>query len=91
MEEKLRKQIINDYQRAHDIFSEILFKDRPNFWVKSEKYLSPTIVEVETPLDDLRGELKHYKRICDCLTEILIDEFALTRIPNAPDYVRWFF
>ena len=86
-----RKNITRDYKKAYTNFSDILFHRRPNYWIKSEEYLNPLVVKTKVPLDDSMGELQYYKKICNCLTEILMGESGIKRISQVPDYVEQFF
>ncbi|MBA7701432.1 hypothetical protein ES703_110170 [subsurface metagenome] len=41
-------------------------------------------------MDDSRGELRYFKKIRDCLEDILIHEKTQFKLPNAPNYIKEF-
>jgi len=91
MEKREKNQILNDYQIALDNLDEIRSGKRPNFFVRSEHYLSPTILTKSLPLEDPHGELIYFSKICHCLNSILIDNKTSLYLNHAPTYIKTFF
>lgn len=90
MEKGVRKKILRDYRKANDNIRRIL-SERANFFVKGEYYLAPTISCKSLSMDDPRGEFRYFKKICDCLENILIHEKTQFKLSNVPNYIEEFF
>jgi hypothetical protein len=75
MEQKLKQLIISDYKGAFNNLNEILSRKRFNcFVLKPNQYLTPSILCTDIPLEDERGEFKHYNVICETLEKLLAGE-----------------
>ncbi len=91
MDEEDRKSLLRDYEEADKVIRELLKKGRPNFSVKSQHYLNPTIYSLFCSLSDKDGELKYYVHVRNCIEDVLINEKTKLSVSNAPDYLSKFF
>ena len=89
MKKEIGKKILRDYREASNNVLRIL-SSKSNFVVKSQDYLGPIISFTQVSMDDSRGELRYFKKIRDCLEDILIHEKTQFKLPNAPDYIKEF-
>ena len=75
MDSKLKQLIIENYKSAFKNLNEIVSGKRVNcFVLKPNQYLTPSILCVDLPLEDERGEFKHYNIICETLEKLLAGE-----------------
>ena len=89
MDVKDKRDILKDYQILQDQMKDMVEGRLPNFTIRSEDYVTPTISTHILPLEHERGNYEYFNRLRKNL-EILLITGKLpkgTYVPRAPAQV----